>query len=328
MKEIFVARKAFAATLTSSAVAKSVTTKGTPAASGSAYISRRIASAPAERTPTTIRSGRSVSVTACPSRRNSGFQASSAPEPTGARPARASASRAAVPAGTVDFPTIRHGRVSSGASASMQPNSWDRSAPLDPVRCGVPTQQKCTSPKSAASWNDVVKRSRPERTPPDSAAIRAASTSTPSTSKPSSAMHAACVVPRYPVPSTVTRRATALSFFSRGRLLADRPGPGPGSVRRSSVRRNPHGSRVSPGPDDQVGQERKGGDDQPADEDQHGVDGEEQRVHDHVVDALGEAEAEEDERDRHQHLERVEVHHHPQHLKDVAVGDVLQPAQG
>ena len=37
MKEIFVARKAFAATFTISAVARSVTRNGVPAAIGSAY---------------------------------------------------------------------------------------------------------------------------------------------------------------------------------------------------------------------------------------------------------------------------------------------------
>ena len=165
MKEILVARKAFAATLTSSAVAKSVTTKGTPAATGAAYTSRSIASALAERTPATIRSGRTVSATACPSRRNSGLQASSTPAPAGASCAVISAGVAAVPVGVVDFPTIRHGRSRSGASASMQPNSCDRSAPSESARCGVPTQQKCTSPKSAASRYDVVKRSRPDRRP-------------------------------------------------------------------------------------------------------------------------------------------------------------------
>ena len=84
MKEILVARNAFAATFTSSAVAGSVTRNGTPAARGSAYTSRSLASARSDHTPATIRSGRSVSATACPSRRNSGFQASSAPAPAGA----------------------------------------------------------------------------------------------------------------------------------------------------------------------------------------------------------------------------------------------------
>src|ERR1051326_8528405 len=40
-----------------------------------------------------------------------------------------------------------------------------------------------------------------------SMAILAASVSMPSTSKPRLAMHAACVMPRYPVPNTVRRGA-------------------------------------------------------------------------------------------------------------------------
>lgn len=79
MKEILVARKEFAEVFTSSAVGKSVTTNGEPSATGPAYTSRRSFSAPSLAIPTTIRSGCRVSCTAKPSRRNSGFQASSAP---------------------------------------------------------------------------------------------------------------------------------------------------------------------------------------------------------------------------------------------------------
>ena len=118
---------------------------------GSAYTSRRIASAAADRTPTTIRSGRRVSATANPSRRNSGFQASSTCAPAGASSATRSARTAAVPTGMVDLPAIRHGRSSRGARASMQLISWERSAPAESGRCGVPTQTKCTSPNSATS---------------------------------------------------------------------------------------------------------------------------------------------------------------------------------
>ena len=128
MKEIFVARKAFAATFTSSAVARSVARNGVPAAIGSAYTSRRMASPRPDWTPATIRSGRSVSWTACPSRRNSGFHASSHVPAAGARAASRPASIAAVPTGTVDLPATRQGRSSSGPSASMHAVSWDRSA--------------------------------------------------------------------------------------------------------------------------------------------------------------------------------------------------------
>jgi hypothetical protein len=63
MNEIFVARNAFAETLTSSAVCKSVISKGTSAASKGAYRSRTAASARAESggKPSTMRSGRNVS---------------------------------------------------------------------------------------------------------------------------------------------------------------------------------------------------------------------------------------------------------------------------
>ena len=66
----------------------------------------------------TRRSGLSVSSMAKPSRRNSGFQASSTSAPAGASATRRSARRAAVPTGTVDFPATMHGRRRCGASAS------------------------------------------------------------------------------------------------------------------------------------------------------------------------------------------------------------------
>ncbi len=118
MNEILVARKELAEVFTSSAVGKSVTTNGDPSATGTAYTSRSSFSARSLSTPTTIRSGCSVSLTAKPSRRNSGFQASSAPSPTGASSMSRAASRAAEPTGTVDLPTTRAGLVRSGASES------------------------------------------------------------------------------------------------------------------------------------------------------------------------------------------------------------------
>ncbi len=86
-----------------------------------------------------------------------------------------------------------------------------------PCFCGVFTHTKCTSPKSASSSQEVVKRSRPLApsmpatcarssssrpgsyigvSPRSSIAIFAGSMSSPSTSNPSSAMAAACVAPR------------------------------------------------------------------------------------------------------------------------------------
>ena len=104
MNEILVARKEFAATLTSSAVAKSVTTTGAPRSITGANAARSCCSAHSDSTPNTSRSGRSVSSTANPSRRNSGFQASST-SADGARSRTSCAIRTAVPAGTVDLPT-------------------------------------------------------------------------------------------------------------------------------------------------------------------------------------------------------------------------------
>ena len=54
-------------------------------------------------TPTTKRFGRKVSSTAKPSRRNSGFQASST---SGALLAKMPLNRCAVPTGTVDLPAM------------------------------------------------------------------------------------------------------------------------------------------------------------------------------------------------------------------------------
>ncbi len=159
MNEIFVARKEFAATLTSSAVGKSVTRNGTPSAMIGAYTSRRRSSALVERTPTTRRSGCRVSSTAKPSRRNSGFHATSTPSAEVA--ASRSASSAAVPTGTVDLPTTRAPGRRWGANEVTEPNTWDMSAFCAPAVCGVPTQMKCTSANCATSSNEVVKRTRP-----------------------------------------------------------------------------------------------------------------------------------------------------------------------
>src|SRR5664280_2577577 len=120
---------------------------------------RRVSSAAAEATPKTSRSGRMVSVMANPSRRNSGFQASST---VGASAATRAASRSAVPAGTVELPTSRQGRDSSGSRPSIAASTALRSAAYSPSFCGVPTQRKCTSAKAATSAYDVVNRSRPE----------------------------------------------------------------------------------------------------------------------------------------------------------------------
>ena len=115
MKEILVARNELAATLTSSDVARSVTTTGTAGLEHRPEHLAQRSSARADPTPKTIRDGRSVSSIAWPSRRNSGFHASSASAPPGARSWSSRVSRSAVPTGTVDLPTTRQGRVRYGA---------------------------------------------------------------------------------------------------------------------------------------------------------------------------------------------------------------------
>jgi hypothetical protein len=112
-----VARNEFAATFTSSAVTRSVTSTGVGSAITGAKAARSQSSARCEVTPKTSRSGRMVSSTAYPSRRNSGFQASSTPVPAGASRCTSSVRRAAVPTGTVDLPTTRQGRSRWTASA-------------------------------------------------------------------------------------------------------------------------------------------------------------------------------------------------------------------
>ena len=127
--------------------------------------------------------------------------------PTGVSRPSLSASNAAVPTGTVDFPTTRQSRVKFGASSSMTASMPRRSAASAPGSCGVPTQTKCNSANRAASAIDVLNRSRPTSRLPTrmsvspgskngarpsvSREIFAASESTPRTSWPSSAIQAA-----------------------------------------------------------------------------------------------------------------------------------------
>jgi hypothetical protein len=114
MNEILAARNALAATLTSSAVSRSMTSSGMPWASGRAYTERNSSADRVEVTPKTRRSGDKLSWTAKPSRRNSGFQASSAALPAGARSLIRVARARAVPTGTVDVPAMRQPRCRCG----------------------------------------------------------------------------------------------------------------------------------------------------------------------------------------------------------------------
>ena len=118
MNEIFVARNALAATFTSSAVAKSVTTTGTSRSSFCARSNTPLCAAYSRpcahslRTPKITRLGRSTSSTANPSWRNSGLHATSTPASAGLNRCTSSSTHSAVPTGTVDLPTIRALRVS------------------------------------------------------------------------------------------------------------------------------------------------------------------------------------------------------------------------
>ncbi len=123
-------------------------------------LAQEISPRASECTPTTSRSGCRVSSTAKPSRRNSGFQATSTSG--GARSSRAGPrSRAAVPTGTVDLPTTRAPSRRCGVSAATDPKTWVMSAFWAPAAWGVPTQMKCTSAKAPTSSKEVVKRRRP-----------------------------------------------------------------------------------------------------------------------------------------------------------------------
>ena len=77
MNEILVAKNELAATLTNSAVGRSARTHGVASAKFFAYTCFKVASALSLVVPTTKRFGRSVSSTAKPSLKNSGFQAKS-----------------------------------------------------------------------------------------------------------------------------------------------------------------------------------------------------------------------------------------------------------
>ena len=105
MKLILVARKALEAYLTSSAVSRPVTTIGTSMRFNGRYSARNRASARSLSTPMTIRSGRMKSAIAAPSRRNSGFEATSK-SAFGLASATIRLTCRAVPTGTVDLSTI------------------------------------------------------------------------------------------------------------------------------------------------------------------------------------------------------------------------------
>ena len=72
--------------------------------------------------------------------------------------------------------------------------------------------------------------------------------------------------------------------------------------------------------DDQVGEQGDRHDVERRQADQHGGAGHPQIMDDQVDPRLDNGRRQQRQRDRHQHPQRVEVHHHPQHLDDVVVG--------
>ncbi|MEY3575055.1 MAG: hypothetical protein RLZZ88_198 [Actinomycetota bacterium] len=151
-----VARKAFAACLVSSAVMMSVTMTGAPKTAYNSASRRRTADSVA---PMRIRSGLKKSRTALPSRRNSGFDATC----TSCREMM-SASRAAVPAGTVERVTTMVPGFSTGAAVSTTDSTNDRSAaPSSP--CGVGTHTNTIDADCTAETTSLANERRRVRRP-------------------------------------------------------------------------------------------------------------------------------------------------------------------
>ncbi|MEY3452573.1 MAG: hypothetical protein RL574_311 [Actinomycetota bacterium] len=151
-----VARKALAACLVSSAVMMSVTITGAPKTAYNSASRRRTAGSVA---PIKMRSGLKKSRTALPSRRNSGFDATC----TSRRPMMP-ASRAAVPAGTVDrVTTIAPGRSAAAAVCTTDSTNDKSAEPSSP--CGVGTQTNTMEAVETAATRSPEKLRRRVRSP-------------------------------------------------------------------------------------------------------------------------------------------------------------------
>ena len=100
--------------------------------------------------PITMRSGCRKSCTAEPSRRNSGFEATSKSTPFRAYLPITERTWPPVRTGTVLFSTIRRYSCSAPAMSRETASMKDRSAPPDGVG-GVGTEMKITLPNSTAS---------------------------------------------------------------------------------------------------------------------------------------------------------------------------------
>ena len=165
MNEIFVARNAFAATLTSCAVAKSVTTSGTPVVDERRVDLAHASCSPRSPTRRRTRAGPDAACPRSPSPRagTPGSRRARRPAPAGALLVEVRARcRSAVPTGTVDLPDDDRLAAQKRRECRRRRRRHSvRSAAYSPFFCGVPTQRKCTSPSAATSSYDVVKRSRP-----------------------------------------------------------------------------------------------------------------------------------------------------------------------
>src|SRR5918996_5761895 len=234
--ETFRARKALLACLASSAVCRSVSIQRVSSRTSGANSSRITARASSESLPTRMRSGRSESSTALPSRRNSGLHTTVSP-PSDRCLARISATRAAVPAGTVLFSTTTVGPAACRATISADRSTAIRLASPD-ERGGVPTHTKATRTSVRASAGSAANRSRPASTSPRTRSSRAGSkngmpprrrtpifswsASVAVTSWPMWASVAAVGGPTWPVPMTPTfMTATLLDDHERLTRLHD-----------------------------------------------------------------------------------------------------------
>src|SRR5690606_13891890 len=198
----FTAKKQFAAYLTISALAASVSTVGAP---NRAYNPATRSAASGESDPTTIRSGRRKSATAEPSRKNSGLLTTATSE----RPNH-TRTRAAVPTGTVDFNTTTHPAGNTDPTSATTARTAATSAcPSAPIGVGTHTNTTSASATAAAepTTNDNRPAANPSATnsanpgsanrtrPRDNSATLPASTSLHTTRCPSDAKHAPVVNP-------------------------------------------------------------------------------------------------------------------------------------
>ena len=221
MKEILVARNAFAATFTSSAVARSVTMYGVPSSSTLAYTARSVTSAASRRDAhhDPVRPQRVLDREALaeefrvPGQARRGARRGEPGDP-GGQPGRGAdrhrglADHQAVP-GQVRGQPVHH-RLDV-AQVGARPAGQLRRPDADEVdvaelrrllqRGAEAELPEPTARTRISSSPGSKKGARPSR----SAAIFRASVSTPRTSCPRSAMQAACTAPRYPVPMTVMR---------------------------------------------------------------------------------------------------------------------------